>query len=196
MQSSEAKNIFVSFENVDVQMAFKSAEAGRPIHEPVEHIRIVIGGDKNTEVFRMATPADRERFHDVYSRFIRQDDMRAQRIGDGTALSAAPFITSTLVRDLEGMNVFTVEALAAMSDNGKQQLGIGANELVAKANAFLQVAKDSSFATKLAAEVATKDEQIADLKRQISELAARVDASTAGSASTQASAGRGSRAAA
>lgn len=164
--------VFAEFYLEKERLGFESERQGRDVHEMREKIRIVIAGDKHTEANRLATDEDRERFHEVYARFKRGEEARKQIVG--THISAAPFLNAALVADLEYLNIYTVEALADLSDVAKGRLGMGAAELVAKAKAFLSVAKDSAEATRLAAENERQQAENAELKRQIKELADRL----------------------
>lgn len=172
--ADENPGILAMFFTDAVRMNFASEQAGRDIFEDREHVKIVIAGDKHSEVVREATDADRERFHEVYRRFRAKATEREQIVG--TILDAAPFLSPAQRKEMEAINIFTVEQLAALSDTAKQRLGMGANELVAKAQAFLKVAADTALATSQAARLEQQDAEIADLKRQIKELAAVAEA--------------------
>lgn len=173
--ADDNKAIFATFFKHAEKLNFASEQAGRDIFEERDFIKIVIAGDKHSEVVREATDADKDRFHEVWSRYQAKADARAQIVG--TLLEAAPFVSVAQRMEMESLNIFTVEQLAALSDQSKQRLGMGASVLVAKAQAFLKVAEDTSYATRLAAQDERQKDEIAALKEQIKELAALVDAS-------------------
>lgn len=166
---SDSTGIYAEFTTDSVEMTFLSKQEGRPIFEDREFVRIVIAGDRNSEVYREATEYDKERFHEPYSRFKRGMEGRDQI--PGTPLKQWPLMKPSQIRELEGIKIFTVEHLAALSDGQKQQLGMGAHELVAQAKAYLDAAKDSSAAAFYAAENESLKADIETLKRQFAELA-------------------------
>lgn len=163
--------IYAQFSIEPVEQPFKSKEAGRPIFEDREFVRIVIAGDKNSEVYREATDNDKDRFHEVYSRFKKGAQGREQITG--TPLSQWTLLRPSQIKELEAIEIYTVEGLAALSDTMKQNLGMGAHELVAQAKAYLDAAANGSAAAKLAAENEGLKADIADLQRQIAELSDR-----------------------
>lgn len=171
--SNNNPGIYAQFTLEPVEQAFKSQAAGRPIFEDREFIRIVIAGDKNSEVYREATENDKERFHEIYRRF--KDGMKDREQIIGTPLSQWPLLKPSQIREFEAINIFTVEQLAALSDTMKQNIGMGANELVAAAKAFLESSKDSSMAGALAAENERLKSDMEALKLQVQELASRLE---------------------
>lgn len=66
--------------------------------------------------------------------------------------------------------------MAALSDTMKQNIGMGAHELVAAAKAFLESSKDSGVASALAAENERLKSDMSILKEQVSTLASRLEA--------------------
>lgn len=161
-------------QNTDVQLSVefyvdpvenmaKSREAGRPIFEDREFIRIRFPADNKRE---LVAPADEvhyvqaeraqmkysERFHQHYAAF------KAQNVDfvSGTPLSEAPFLTKSKVSELAALNVKTMEQLSGLPDATIRKIGMGARDLVDQAQAYLSSANNIS--------------EIAELKRQIAEL--------------------------
>jgi hypothetical protein len=172
---AEPTGIYAEFTNDSVEMKFLSEKEGRPIFEDREFVRIIIAGDRNSEVYREATDYDKERFHEVYDRFKRGMEGRDQIVG--TPLKQWALMKPSQIRELEGIKIFTVEHLAALSDGQKQQLGMGSHELVAAAKAYLEAAKDSSAAAFYATENERLRTDIAAMQQQIAELAAQASQS-------------------
>ncbi|MBB3355307.1 hypothetical protein FHT70_005268 [Rhizobium sp. BK049] len=175
---SDNPGIYAAFSLEPVEQSFKSKEAGRPIFEDREFVRIIIAGDKNTEVYREATEADKERFHEPYARFKRGLDEREQIVG--TPLSQWTLLKPSQVRELEAIKIYSVEQLAALSDTMKQNLGMGAHELVAAARAFLESARNNSVASSLAAENERLRNDVERLQQQVQALADRLEDSERG----------------
>jgi hypothetical protein len=77
--------------------------------------------------------------------------------------------------ELKHFKFYTVEQVAAASDQQLMAIGMTAGmsplALRDKAKAFLENAKDSSFAQKQAEELNLRDQQIADLKSQMERMA-------------------------
>lgn len=171
--SNNSPGIFAQFSLEPVEQTFLSEKEGRPIFADKEFIRIMIAGDKHSEVYREATENDKTRFHEIYSRF--KDGMKDRDQIVGTPLSQWAFLKPSQIREYEAINIFTVEQLASLSDAMKQRVGMGANEIVAAAGAYLASAKDASVAGSLAAENERLKADMDVLKKQVQELASRLE---------------------
>src|SRR5262245_8597318 len=103
--SNNNPGIFAQFSLEPVEQSFASQQAGRPIFEDREFIRIVIAGDKNSEVYREATQNDKERFHEIYSRF--KDGLKDREQIVGTPLKQWTLLKPSQIREFEAINIFT-----------------------------------------------------------------------------------------
>jgi hypothetical protein len=168
--------VFAEFFNEPVELTFESAKQGKPFFEDRLHVRIFIAGDAKTEVVREATDLDKARFEREYSAFQRSESTEGMT---GTPLKEWGAMTKSMVRNFAAYNVFTVEQLASISDGHVQNAGLGAREWRAKAQAFIEQAKDNASATALAAENQQLRDDMGALQRQLAELAARVTAAEA-----------------
>lgn len=168
--------VFAEFFNDAIENAFKSAEQGKPFFEDRLHVRIFIAGDAKTEVVREATDLDKARFQREYEAFQRSESTEGLV---GTPLKEWGAMTKSMVRNFAAYNVFTVEQLASISDSHVQNAGLGAREWRAKAQAFIDQAKDNASATALAAENQQLRDDMVALQRQLADLAARVTAAEA-----------------
>lgn len=151
-----------------VENQAKSREAGRPIFEDKEFVRIVIPGDRLREIVapaqdmhfvsherRQMTYA--ERFAPAYAAF--RDGREVSAVG--TPLEEAPFLTPARVAELKAQKITTVEQLAGIADaNVSRALGMGGRDLVEKAKTFIANANGMS-------EVEALKRQIDDLKAQM-----------------------------
>jgi hypothetical protein len=171
--SNDATGIYAAFTIEPVEMTFLSEQAGRPIFEDREFVRIVIAGDKHSEVYREATEFDKERFHEPYSRFKRGLGEHEQIVG--TPLSQWAVMKVSQVKEYNAINIHTVEQLASLSDTMKQKLGMGANEIVAAAKAYLATAQDGAAASHFAAENERLKADIERLNSQMQMLANRLE---------------------
>lgn len=94
----------------------------------------------------------------------------------GTPLKAWPRIDRGLAATLIAANVFTVEALADLSDANLDIIGIGARELRAQAQAFLRLASGSADTSHLTAQISEKDAEITRMGGVIKEQGAAISA--------------------
>lgn len=173
MANNDSTGIYATFSLEPVEMRFLSEQAGRPIFEDREFVRVLIAGDKHSEVYRIATDADKERYHEPYARFKRGLEGKDQI--SGTPLSQWPLMKPSQIKEYEGVNIYTVEQMAALSDTMKQKIGMGANEIVAAAQAYLATAKDGAAASAFAAENERLKADIERLNHQVLELANRLE---------------------
>lgn len=162
--------LYVEFRNENVYQEFESEEKGQPIYKVVPFISIYVPGDKTKKIDRPVrmqgyadTPSDPQRFPAQWAAF--QQGVKA--VQDGFPLAEWPIMTTQQVRDLNSMNIYTVEQLAAVTDAALDGLGHGGRNLRDKAKAHLERLKDDAVTARLAA-------QNADLQRQIEELRASI----------------------
>lgn len=135
-----------------------------------ERVRLITAGDMLSAPVHPVTREIIERFSDQYERWKRT---RSNDHIDGTPLREWPQASKGFVMELAALNIRSVEDLAAVSDGNIQRLTDG-RVWRAKAQAWLATSKDAGEAAKYAARSERQDEEIADLKRQLAELAARV----------------------
>ena len=149
-----------------------SAESGTPRFTEAEYVSIRTPGSRDV-MERRVTDKDRGRFPVQYARFKAGHSRDAI---DGTPLDEWPQINMAQRAELKANNVFTVEQIATMPDGNVERLGMGARKLRDMAKAWLAAAKDSAAAVKLAEQLSERDTRIADLQRQVADLAARLPA--------------------
>jgi hypothetical protein len=167
VHGGENDNIFAEFFMEAVELGYASQQAGRPIFEDRPHVRIIIAGDSKTEMVREVTQRDKERFAGAWAAFEKGVEGAAQ---SGTPLKQWPEMTPALIKNFSGFSVYTVEALAALTDSQIQSIGMGAREWSAKAKAYLAHAGDSAVATRLAAENSLLKAEIEKLKADFASL--------------------------
>jgi hypothetical protein len=116
--------IVVIFKNMAAKNEGKSTEAGRPIYDDIEVCELHYPGSKNFGVYPSTAfshwvdgpDGDRikltyaERFKRQYQQFKAQ----AQQTTTGTPLAYATFLTEGKRAELRALNVYTIEALAAV----------------------------------------------------------------------------------
>lgn len=157
--------LFVQFYMRAVQNKFESNQQGRPIFDEKEYIKIMIPGDRNSNVDSPVTPEYKMRFAERYSRF-KSNEKQAQ---SGTPIDIWPQMTVGRVAELKALNIFTVEQIAALDDGHAHKI-MGFNDLRNRAQAFLATAEGDAENSKLAAELAKRDVEIQALKEQINQI--------------------------
>lgn len=147
----------------------KSKEAGHPVYKDVEFFSAKVPGDKQSHTVRHATQRDRDRFPRAYEGFKKRSTTPVQ----GLPLEQWPQITRGQVTALKMNDIHTVECLSEVHDGHIDKLGQSARELRTKAKAFLAQAKDTAAAQAIAAENEQLKVMMADMQRQITELATK-----------------------
>lgn len=138
----------------------KSDAEGRPIYADVEHVRILVPGDKQNIIDRIASPDDKQRFAAQYAKFKAGQGQEVV----GTRLEAVPWMTRSKVEEYKFFNVFTVEQLAEASDQVGQKFP-GFNSDREKAKKFLEATQGVSA-------------QVIELQRQLAELQSKFAAAS------------------
>jgi hypothetical protein len=149
MQNNPDDLLIVLFKHLAIENEAKSREAGRPIFDDVEHVEIRGAGSRNTTV----QPAHalwthwiddphtgRQRQITYAERFRRQYEQfkeHAAQTASGTPLAHVPFLTEGKRAELRSLNVYTVEALAAVDGQELKNLGNGGRELKNKAEEYI-----------------------------------------------------------
>lgn len=155
-----------------VQNPERSKAAGHPVFEDREWVKIVTPGDKNSWVERKATDVEKRRFPRTYAAF---KSMEHQTAVDGFRIEEWPQVTRAMAMTLKAAHIDTVEALAQVSDGHIDKIGHNGRALRSKAQAFVALSRDTAAAQNFKAESDKKDLAIADLQRQLNDLASRVE---------------------
>lgn len=176
-QTPPDKGLAVQFSVEAVENPRKSKEAGRPIYDNREKIKIQFPGDNKRVLSAFADEMHyvshlkqqmtyAERFPEHYAAFKANHE--AEYV-DGTPLSELPALTEAKRAELRAQNIKTVEQLAALPDASLRSLGMGARDMMTSAQAYLAKAADTG--------------EVAALKRQVEDLKAMVAAQSAPAAS-------------
>jgi hypothetical protein len=148
------KKLYVQFYLRPMIQKTKSDEAGRPIFQDVEHVRILVPGDKLSIVDRIASPDDVSRFAEHYAKF------KAGQGNDviGTRLEVVPWMTRSKVEEYKFFGIVTVEQLADANDQVGQKFP-GFHSDREKAKKFLDAASGT-------------DARVAELEAKLAQLIA------------------------
>jgi hypothetical protein len=135
--------LYVNFYMRPVLQPTASDQANRPIFADVEHIRIMVPGDKLSIVDRIASSDDKARFAEHYAKFAAgQSDQVV-----GTRLEMVPWMTRSKVEEYKYFGILTVEQLAAAGDNVGQKF-MGFQQDKSRAQAFLDAANGTDARVK------------------------------------------------
>jgi hypothetical protein len=148
--------------------AVKTAKVGHDFYSDVEFVKIAVPGDKNSVVFQPAADTHRRRFPKAYAEFKARTAGAETR--EGLPIEQWAPISRSVAMTLRAAHIHTVEALAAVHDGHIDRIGTNGRELRAKAQAFLEQAKDSSAVLKLAADKKELQDQLAAMQLQINQL--------------------------
>lgn len=156
-----------------VEQKAKSKQAGRPIFDDVEMVRISVPGSKLTTVVNRVTDDHRSRFAQEYAAFKQGVEDQCGMVG--TPLSEWPMMNPSKIRELNFFEVFTVDQVAALTDEALSHIGSGSRELRDQARAYLERADDSAINTQLAAQNQELREEVERLTGTVAELAAKIE---------------------
>lgn len=144
--------LYVQFYSRPVLQTTLSEQEGRPIYVDMDHVRILVPGDKLSQIDRLASDEDKQRFAAHYAKYKAGS---AQEVV-GTRLEAVPWMTRSKVEEYKYFNILTVEQLAQASDSvGQKFTGFYADR--DKAKKFLDMAEGTD------ARVKELEEQVAKL---------------------------------
>lgn len=153
----------VEFFTKSVENNAKSLEAGRPIFEEKEYVRIRFPGDNKRE---LCAPAHEMHFNGNVG--VRQQMTYAQRFPAsyeafkqertdfiaGTPLIALVGLSGAERAELEAMRIHTVEQLASLATPARKKLGVAGNKMIPMAEDYLKGAGERSEIAALKAEIA------------------------------------------
>jgi len=142
------------------------AAAGKPVFKDVEYVRIVVPGDKTSQVDRKVRPEDLQRWPQQYAAWKANNELPME----GMPLEKWTLISPAEVDTFKYFKVRTVEDLAKLTDTQIQNLGTGAMRLRKEAIAWVQQAEGNAGISKVAVENERLNIELAGVKRQLQEL--------------------------
>jgi len=169
---ADYENMLVKFVHYPMQNRSKSKEEGRPIFEEVVYVDIRTPGDRTSHIFRPAADIDKRKWPKHWEAFQTRVEGDSEEVG--TPLEEWPAITRSLVQELKFFNVYTVEALANLSDTACGQF-MGINEWKTRAQAYIALSQDSAVGEEFAAELETLKSTNTVLQQANAALMARLE---------------------
>ena len=166
--SEEYKNTPVKFFYRDIKMNFKSKEAGKPIWETREFISIMKPGNSKDVSERKVKPLDIERWGTIYNAWKN----REKQIQSGTRLEVLPGIEQNKLELCKSLNIYTIEQLVSVNEEGVANLGADARDLMLEGKRYLQ---GSTAANEMQKEVDEIKIENKALKKENQELKDRIN---------------------
>lgn len=164
--NANVTGVFPIFFREAVRNEVKSLEAGRPVFDMIEMVRIIIPGDNLSSPVRLVKESDQVNYADAYRRFKNEEEM----VYDGTPVDAWPRLELKQVYALKAQNFFTVESIASCSDSNLAKLGLGGSLLRDMAKAYLEASKAGGAAERYVAENAKLRTDMESMTRTIGDL--------------------------
>ena len=170
-QSAKPSSALPRFYTRQVEHKAKSLEAGRPIFVDVDYVEIRIAGDNKNVIDRKVSQKDINRWPREYKKFKEgvSDHLEGTPIDQWTSISASR------AKELQAVNVFTVEQLSQVSDSSLGMIGMDGRSLRTRAQAFIKQSKEQGFAERVAYENQILKDDIEFLKSKIGPLLDRLD---------------------
>ena len=174
---SEIGALAVRFYSKELQNDFLTNKEGRPISYMADFVRIEIPGNQLSIIDTFVNSTHKTQFPQQWAMYLNEkaDGNHNPDNVQGTLLRDWPILNAAQATELKHFKFYTVEQVANASDQQLMSIGMTAGmsplALRDKAKAFLENAKDSSFAQKQAEELNLRDQQIADLKSQMERMA-------------------------
>lgn len=178
---SETGALAVRFYSKELQNEFLTAKEGRPISYMADFVRIEIPGNQLSIIDTFVNNSHKAQFPTQWALYLNEkaDGNHNPDNVQGTLLRDWPLLNAAQATELKHFKFYTVEQIANASDQQLMAIGMTAGmsplALRDKAKAFLENAKDSSFAQKQAEELKLREQEIADLKDQMARLAKMVE---------------------
>ncbi len=163
------ETLLVKFYKRAVLSELKSEEAQRPIYDDLDHILIIVPGDDKTKIDTVVTSEHKQRFPLEWKRYIEEGVVAET----GTPLEQWAALSPGQIAEFKHFNIRTVEALAALSDDLARKFMGGGHSIREKAKQYLKAAADVAIVERQEAELAKRDNEIAELRKMVEELAAK-----------------------
>jgi len=178
---SDTGALAVRFYSKELQNDFLTNKEGRPISYMADFVRIEIPGNQLSIIDTFVNNSHKAQFPTQWALYLNEkaDGNHNPDNVQGTLLRDWPILNAAQATELKHFKFYTVEQVANASDQQLMSIGMTAGmsplALRDKAKAFLENAKDSSFAQKQAEELNLRDQQIADLKSQMERMAKLIE---------------------
>ena len=155
------------------------SEGGAPVYDRVFQVQVQAIGQKNSApIFtleKITQGVSKYPERRQYDQFREPYDAWRKNMApsmDGVPLEQWPLMTMDLVRAFKDANIYTVEQLAGVQDNGLQNVRAEGYAWRAKAKAWLDQSRKAGEDTRARADLAKAEKRIADLEAQVKAMLA------------------------
>ena len=156
VQYGDDSKLFVQFYWKSVINDYKSREHNRPFFENKEYIIIQTPGETLNQINRPVKDEDKMRFPRQWQQF----QLSKTQVPEGTPIELLFPNTPAFADTLKSRGVYTIEQAAELSGNAIDNVGMGGQELVNKAQLYLKQAGNGKAYNKLRTELEKKDHEI------------------------------------
>jgi hypothetical protein len=148
-----------------------SEKAGRAIYQDMEFVRIHVAGDALSVSVQfpdaewMPGITYKQRFEESYTKW----KSKGRALINGTPLSRWPLATPSFIKEMEFLNILSVDDLASVADVHLDRIADG-RQWRDRAAAWLKSAKDGAVAARYAAENHRLREDVKELSERLAAL--------------------------
>jgi len=166
---------------------FLTEKLGRPMYDEVIYVEVISPGSRDsTPVFEVVRKYADEmnqpelsygmnyrQFKEYIDSFMKDEEVNANLVG--TPITQWKEVNRTMAMQLRSANIFTVDALAELPDTKLTVVGPDGRTWREKARAYIAAARDTGYATKLAADLDRANEELRLRDEQVRALATRIE---------------------
>jgi hypothetical protein len=148
----------------------ESEKAGRAIYVDLERVRIYVAGDAFSVAVKPVDDEVKARFEEAYAKWKAQK----RQLITGTPLARWPLSTPSFIKEMEYLNIFSVDDLASVADVHLDRIADG-RQWRDRAAAWLKSAADGATAARYAAENHRLREEVSSLSERLARLEGKDD---------------------
>ena len=161
----------VMFYTRPVKHDVKSKEANRPIFEDMAYVKIFTPGERLNQVDRPVNDSDKQRWPRQWADYVH----KRTQVPEGTPIDLLFPNHPAIAETMKGMGVYTVEQCSQLSAHAIDSIGMGGQEYVNKAKAFISSAEKGMGFSKLQADMETLKQQLRIAQRQVVDQKKQID---------------------
>jgi len=154
-----------------VENKAKSLEAGRPIFMQIDYVAVNVPGSRD-EVIHKVSGEIQQRYAAQYAHWKQTQDQPLE----GTPLDQVPWLNVAQIRELQALNIRSLEQLASLSDTAVQHMKMGGHDLRKKALAYMESATGSAEVQRLITRISELERECGRLQDVVREVNQRYEA--------------------
>jgi len=149
----------------------KSASENKPIFRDIPYLRLHPPGERLNIIDRPANEDDKHRFPRQWNQFVS----RQSQVPEGTPVDLLYPNHPAYADMLRAHGIYTVQQLAKISAHAIDNIGMGAQEAVNKAQRFISESGETAALNKLRKQLDDKDAEVATMRRQLASQKKQID---------------------